>query len=86
LGLHGAGDETSLFVLQWRVRPGGLRRETSTTAATHLTTLAACRARLFGRPFVRGALRMRSTAALAGDFLLAFGAHRCETTAFFAFG
>jgi len=59
--------------------------ETSTTAATDLTALAAGPAGFLRRPLVGSALLVGRSTALAGDLLLTFGAHRRETAPLFTF-
>ena len=61
-------------------------RQTAASAAADLAALASCRARLVGRPFVRGALLVRGAPALAGDFPLFLGRHRSEPAALLALG
>src|SRR6478735_11238927 len=59
--------------------------ETSTTAATDLTALAAGPAGFLRRPLVGSALLVGRSTALAGDLLLTLGAHRRETAPLFTF-
>src|SRR5262245_44893463 len=64
-------------------RIGSWQDQSASTAAAHLTALAAGIARLVGSPFVCGTLFMRCATALAGDFALLFGRHRRESPSFF---
>src|SRR5258707_1891977 len=54
-------------------------------AAEYRAALAAGTSRFFRRPLVRGALLVGRPAALAGDLLLTFGAHRREAAPLFSF-
>src|SRR5262249_16892734 len=58
--------------------------ETAAASATDLSAFAAGVAGLVGGPLVSGALLMRRTPPLAGDFPLLLGGHRRESAAFLA--
>src|SRR5436190_13086229 len=62
-----------------------LRDQTPASATADLPAFTAGRARFVGGPFVRRALFVSSPPALAGDFALLFGGHRCESSTFLAF-
>lgn len=67
---HAAGHRSRTENMWIRGRPW--RYETSTTASADLPTLAARSTGFIGCPFVRGALLVSRTTALAGNFPLLF--------------